>query len=405
MSNLRPLMILVCVLYPLSTLASPPTILNPTEPPKVETWHLQELWRLDNEEDEELPLMGVINQAVVTSDGHVLLLDSQMAQVLEISPGGEFLGTLSRMGQGPGELERPNTMFLADDGKLGLVQVFPGKIVLVNRDNTPGGSITAQGNNPMFFRVKESAGNLVISGQTMEIRGGQGESINHRFIRQYTREGEGRNTYLEASVVSSHDPPVSNEEGTWFPNQAWAMAADGSMLMASDRDAYRIEWVEPDGEIRRVITRDLEAHVRTEEERQEVLDSMRMWGPQGEIIPKKTILDTEPVIDQIQVLDDGRIWVKSCYAKRNLPEGVHCRYDVFDKEGRLEAEVHIAFPVNRETDYFSMLNDGRFIWYRNGRSALDAVYANMEARDKTEEEDEIDDEDMVVQVVLLERGE
>ena len=405
MPSLRTLMILVCVLCPLSALASPPIMENPADPPRIETWTLHELWRLDNEEDEELPLMGVISQAVVTEDDHILLLDSQMAHVLEISPDGTFLGTLSRPGQGPGELERPNTILLTDDGKLGLVQVFPGKIVLVNRDNTPAGSITAQGNNPMFFRVKESAENLVISGQTMDMSGGQGESVNHRFIRRYTREGEGRNTYLEASVVSSHDPPVSNEKGTWFPNRAWALAADGSLLTATDRDAYRIEWMEPDGEIRRVVTRDLEAHVRTKEERQEVLDGMRMWGPEGEIIPKKTILDTEPVIDQIQVMDDGRIWVKSCYAERDLPEGVHCRYDVFDKEGRLEAEVRIVFPVNRDNDYFSMLSNGRFLWYRNARSALDAVYANMEAKDKTEEEDEIDDEDMVLQVILLERGE
>ena len=348
--------------------------------------------------------MGVITQAVVTEDDHILLLDSQMAHVLEILPDGEFLGTLSRMGQGPGELEQPNTIFLAADGKLGLVQVFPGKIVLVNRDNTPGGSITAQGNNPMFFRVKESAGNLVVSGQTMDMTGGQGESINHRFIRRYTRDGEGRNIYLEASVVSSHDPPVANEKGTWFPNRAWAMAVDGSVLVATDRDAYRIEWMEPNGEIRRVITRDLGAHVRTKEERQEVLDRMRMWGPQGEIIPKKTILDTEPIIDQIQVLNDGRIWVRSCYAERDLPEGVDCRYDVFNEEGELEAEVHIAIPVNRDTDYFSMLNDGRFLWYRNARSALDAVYAHMEAKDETEEEDDIDAEEMAVQVILLEKG-
>ena len=397
-------MILVLFLYPSLALASPPAIQNPTEPPNVEIWNLREIWRLDNEVDQDLPLMGVITQAVVTEDDHILLLDSQMAHVLEILPDGEFLGTLSRMGQGPGELEQPNTIFLAADGKLGLVQVFPGKIVLVNRDNTPGGSITAQGNNPMFFRVKESAGNLVVSGQTMDMTGGQGESINHRFIRRYTRDGEGRNIYLEASVVSSHDPPVANEKGTWFPNRAWAMAVDGSVLVATDRDAYRIEWMEPNGEIRRVITRDLGAHVRTKEERQEVLDRMRMWGPQGEIIPKKTILDTEPIIDQIQVLNDGRIWVRSCYAERDLPEGVDCRYDVFNEEGELEAEVHIAIPVNRDTDYFSMLNDGRFLWYRNARSALDAVYAHMEAKDETEEEDDIDAEEMAVQVILLEKG-
>ncbi len=169
MSILRTLVMALIILNSLSTLAAPPVIENPIDTPKIETWNLKEQWRLDNEEDEELPLMGVINKSLVTEDNHVLLLDSQMAHVLEISPDGEFLGTLSRMGQGPGELEQPKTIFLTDDGKLGLVQVFPGKIVLVNRDDTPGGVITAQGNNPMFFWAKERAGNLVINGRTMDI--------------------------------------------------------------------------------------------------------------------------------------------------------------------------------------------------------------------------------------------
>ena len=403
MSTWRSLIISMCVLFPVTILASPPTIQNPAEPPSIETWNLREVWRLDNDQNEELPLMGVINQAAVDGDGHVLLLDSQLGHVLEISPEGEFLGTLSRMGQGPGELERPNTLYLTDDGMLGLVQVFPGKVVLVNRDDTPGGSFTAQGENPMFFWVKERAGNLVIRGQNMDMGEGDGTGTNFNFIGRYSREGEPLQVYLEAAVVRNYDPPVINEKGSWFPNRAWTLAPDGSVLIATDRDEYRIDWLEPNGEIRRVITRKFQPYVRTKEERQEVLDRMRMWGPDGEVKPRKTILDTDPAIDQIQVLADGRIWVRSCYAERDLPEDIHCRYDVYDSEGQLESEVRIAFPINRKTDYFSMLDDGRFLWSRNGRSALDAVFANMESRKKDEDEEEIEDEDIAVQMILLER--
>ena len=50
-----------------------------------------------------------------------------------------------------------------------------------------------------------------------------------------------------------------------------------------------------------------------------------------------------------------------------------------------------------------MLNDGRFLWSRNARSALDAVYAHMEAKEETEEADDLDAEDLAVQLILLER--
>ena len=103
MTSIKSCLSFLLYLLPLLSYASPPTIENPEAPPLVETWKLREVWRLDCEEDETLPLMGVITQAVVDDKGHVLLLDSQLGHILEIAPDGEFLGTLSRQGQGPGE--------------------------------------------------------------------------------------------------------------------------------------------------------------------------------------------------------------------------------------------------------------------------------------------------------------
>ena len=397
------LILSLSLLSPLAQ-AADSVISNPADAPVIETWHLNEVWRLDNEENEDLPLMGAVNQGVVTPDGHVLLLDSQMAHVLEISPTGEFLGTLGRMGQGPGELEQTNGLFLADEGQIGLMQMFPGKVVFLNRDGTPGGQVRARGENPMFYRVMEAAGSLVASGRSLNISGGAGDNISDKFLRCYSRDGAPGQPYLESTEVTSYDPPVMNEKGTWFPYRAWTLAPDGSLLVATDRDEYRIDWLEPGGERRRLITREFKPYKRTREDREKVLGSMRMWTQAGEIQPKKTILDTAPAIRGIQVLQDGTIWVRSCYAEQNLPEGVSRRYDVFDERGNLQTEVHIAYPVDPELDFFSLLADGRFLLYLNGRSVLDAVFASVEAGGDEEEEEERDDgEELYFQVVLLER--
>ncbi len=398
----RSLAIMTLALWPTFTPAAPPVVQNPATPPTVETWHLREVWRLDNDEDAALPLMGVITQAVVAPDGNVLLLDSQLGHVLEISPAGEFLGTLSRMGQGPGELERPNTIFLTADNKLGLVQVFPGKIVLVNRDDTPAGSIVAQGVNSMFLRVKAVAGNLVVRGQTVAKSNAEESSTTRRFLARYSPTGERLHVYLEDQTIASYYPTHLTEKGKWFPYNSWTLATDGSLLVAAERDEYRIQWLELDGSVRRIITRTFQPHVRTKAERKLTKDRMRTWGPGGELKVRKSILDTEPAIDQIQVLPDGRIWVRSCYAERDLPPGIHCRYDVYDPQGHLESEVRIVWPVNRENDYFSLLEDGRFLWFRNARSALNSVYAKIENRPPVSE-DLADAEDLVLQVIMLER--
>ena len=100
-----------------------------------------------------------------------------------------------------------------------------------------------------------------------------------------------------------------------------------------------------------------------------------------------------------------RIWVKSCYAERDLPDGVHCRYDVFDATGCLETEVRIVWQVNSDRDYFSMLDDGRFLWILNGRSAVNARFADIENRESEEEDldEDLDEDELRLQVILLER--
>ncbi len=397
-----PLLILFCAFISSTAQASPTAIHNPSEPPSSETWSLQEIWRLDNEEDDTLPLMGIINQAAVTSDNHVLLVDFQMAHVLEIAPGGEVLGTLSRYGQGPGELEQPNTIFLTDEGQVGLIQVYPGKVILINRDDTPGRLISFQGDIPMVQYGASSRGDLIFTGQISSIESAGSGYATRFFLARYSQEGVLLHTYLENTTTTQYDPPVINEKGQWFPHQGWAVAGDGSLLVAPARDEYRIEWREPNGDIRRVMTRDFKSHVRTDEERKERLDAMRMYRSGGELKPKKTILDTEPAIEQIQVLNDGSIWVRSCWSERDLPEGVHCRFDVFDSEGRFESEVSIAMAVDREKDYFRLLKDGRFLWSRNGRSAVDALYSHIEGGNEEEDEEE---DDGGIQVILLERAE
>jgi hypothetical protein len=47
-----------------------------------------------------------------------------------------------------------------------------------------------------------------------------------------------------------------------------------------------------------------------------------------------------------------------------------------------------------------MLEDGRFLFSRNGRSALDALYSHIEGGN--EEEQEFDDDELGIQVILLE---
>ena len=100
-------------------------------------------------------LVGVITQAVVDKNGHVLLLDAPMAQVLEISPDGEFLGTLSRMGQGPGELQLPKV----GPQSVGKIQFTIGKMP----QHKIADARIAAGSNTQIGPWKIADGNVIVN--------------------------------------------------------------------------------------------------------------------------------------------------------------------------------------------------------------------------------------------------
>lgn len=365
------------------------TLTVPADPPLVEIWALVEDWSLDGEADPDLPLMGVIATADVADDGHVFLLDKQLAHVLEIAPDGSYVQTLGRSGQGPGEMEQPNMLDLTADGRIGLVQVFPGKVIFLNRDGTPaGGFRDAEGANPIYLRYRQAAGVHVASSRTMEFPG-DGTQRQHDFLRSYDDEGQELGVLLDNAWIVHRDPPSIDEQGIWFPSATWDLTRDGNLVIAPARDEYRLEWRTPDGELLRTVTRPLPPHRRTAAERKKTEDGLRVWGNNVELPAKKTILDTEPMFRALQILDDGTIWVRTCFAERDLPDDVYIRYDVFSSEGEFLKEVRIAHPVDRDEDYWQLLRDGTFLRYENARSALDAMYAGIE---NNESEEEADDE-------------
>ena len=97
---------------------------------------LEEIWRIGGEDDEDV-LLGIITRALVDEEDNIYLLDQQLSEVQVFSSDGEYMKTLGREGSGPGEVTRPGDFLFMPDGTLGLVQIFPGKIVKVDLNGVP----------------------------------------------------------------------------------------------------------------------------------------------------------------------------------------------------------------------------------------------------------------------------
>jgi hypothetical protein len=86
-------------------------------------------------EDEDV-IFGRITDLAMHPDGTFYVLDNQLAHVVVISSEGEYLGEISREGDGPGELRQPMGLVLLTDDLLGIGSGFPAKLTTLK----PNGS-------------------------------------------------------------------------------------------------------------------------------------------------------------------------------------------------------------------------------------------------------------------------
>ena len=123
-----------------TTIDGVPTVINGAKPADgVGDLKLTELWRRGGEDDEII--FGLVLKALSDDAGNVYVLDQQLCEVQVFDPSGDHLATLSREGDGPGEVRQPTDMIWMPDGSLGLVQSFPGRIIKVERDGTPSAPV------------------------------------------------------------------------------------------------------------------------------------------------------------------------------------------------------------------------------------------------------------------------
>ena len=85
-------------------------------------------------------LFGVIAQLVEDDAGNIYLLDGQLSEIQVFSRQGEWLRTIGREGEGPGEFRNGSDLSRGPDGNLGVVQIFPGRIVKLTLEGDPAGN-------------------------------------------------------------------------------------------------------------------------------------------------------------------------------------------------------------------------------------------------------------------------
>jgi sugar lactone lactonase YvrE len=318
---------------------------------------LNELWRLGGDTDVEEEFFGVILGINDDAEGNIYLLDMQLAEIKVFSPDGEYLRTIGREGEGPGEFRFPVSMFFLPDGNIGVVQAFPGKIVSLTTDGDPADDFPLPevdgGGFRMLMGGQKNGDNLVLACRLNT----QGEGSFTQTCFLVGVDGEGNETaryHEEDRVLDFANVVIDENVHETYEQGRWTVGADGRVYAVLKNNEYQIHTWKPDGTLDYVIERDYTPLPRTDEqvgERRSLYENrLRQQGLQN---PNIKISESHRNIEGLSVRDDGTLWVMTSRGMREKPDDAMAVFDVYDAEGRFVHQVTLPGEGDPENDgYF-----------------------------------------------------
>ena len=363
------------------TIQNPAT---PVEPPaRVE---MKELWRIGGDTDNEDEFFGVISKILADGDGNVYLLDSQLHEIKIFSPDGEFVRTIGAEGEGPGEFQFATDMFFTPTGNVGVMQAFPPKIVQLSKTGEPAGLYEiAETPDPGFrflLNARTAGDYLVIAAGASNP--GEGTFTQSRYLAATTSEKEIVRYYSEDRELNIANMVIDESKWDTF-DRRWDLGPDRRVYAVLEQGAYRIHVWKEDGSVDRVIEREYEPLVRTDDERDRMLEIYksfsRQWGGGN---AKFEINDTHRGIEQFYIRDDNSLWVLTSHGSRQNPEGTIGTYDVFDPEGRFIKQVTLTGEGDPTEDFAFFVGNRVYIV----RGFLNAAMASLGGGDGDDSDEE-----------------
>jgi len=378
----RRLILAVCTaLAATAARAETPVLDNPATPSDGRVAiSLDEEWRLGGEEDAE-HFFGIVGEVFADDAGNVYLVDNQLSEVQVFAPDGEWLRTLGRRGDGPGEVRNLRTALLMPDGTLGLVQAFPGQVVTVQQDGVPGLTLVPGRTDPTdggFMALNTAAargGTLVFSGTRMQRR--EQTALRTSYVATFDADGALRAEVVTKDLETEMGARRVSEADEDFATERWAIGPDGQVYVAEPRNGYRIDVYAPDGRLVRSFGREFEPVRRTAAEKEQARDGLQPWRRRGRESLEFDILETEPDIVRLHVMQNGEVWVLSSRGERERGPGEMAVYDVFDSQGRFVRQAGLVCPGDPRSDAIFPVAPGRWVLVRGHAEALRSLFGMM----------------------------
>lgn len=301
-------------------------------------------------------IFGEIVGVQAASDGTIYVADNQALEVRVFSAEGEYLRTIVRRGEGPGEILRTNGIILSGDTLLWVYETRQYAVIGVDpfgeelrRFTTPvrsrgyiwDGSFDRLGRfwkeathtEEVQDERRDRATGLFNDGyrsyyKSHDLATGDVDSVylGDRVYREYiSHSADGGTYYLPIPFDAPEIATVHPTGGCWHANTA----------------SYRLIRTGEDGDTVVVIVAGLAARSVTDDDRSAYVEEQVEWAPEDRrAIEAAAALapETKPLIEGFFVDDQGRLWVE-----RTVPHDAYRFYDRFSEDGEYLGSVRLGF--------------------------------------------------------------
>jgi len=298
---------------------------NPKEPIYGEDiFSLEEELSVGESEGPEEYMFSQIIDVGVDDEENIYILDFLEAHIKVFSKSGEFLRTIGRRGQGPGEIQRPMNIYIT-----------PANEILINDRGARyfhfialGGEYIRSIYQGRLSRPRVDTQNNIIARSTIM------DSAEVRFVlKKFDSE------LNELFTIFSYEYEITPNIYNVYPPQCfWEVRSDDSIVWGF-ADKYELHILDRSGQAIRRIIKDYELVAITEEEKQEWINDI--FGDSG--VPPDVKVNWDKYHNAFQFLnvdDEGRIFVQT-YEK--ITDGSGYYYDVFDSAGKFIVRMPLKF--------------------------------------------------------------
>ena len=322
---------------------------NPSEPVYGEIlFELKEDLSIGHEGDDNYLFYDPRN-IFVDDQGNVSILERGNCRIQKFDKNGKYLQTIGKKGQGPGELERPNSLFLDKNNN-----IYVSDRMKIHFFNSEGGFVKT-------ISLSEQVNDFCVSseGDIFGLTTTTAERERTKLVVKMNPEGkilENIARFAEVSHVTRKSGNVVSRFSithSYNPSLYFVFSNDYQIFYA-DSSEYSFSRINLDGEVKMIVKKAESFHSISQKEKDKIYERFselaKQW-PEGVVKEAVQFPAHRPFFDRIVIDEKGRIYIKK--VKPVLDETKNVEFDIFNRDGYYLYRTNLPFsPEIIKNGYF-----------------------------------------------------